>query len=228
MSITSALYTATSGLMAQSTALASISSNISNSSTTGFKDTGTTFTSFINKTASMDVQTGGVRAQNYRNISQQGEIQSASKTTNLAINGARLWDSLMELAAIGATAKGGVCRLTLTDLDKRARDLFASWCKAAGATITNFPTYTTPGLLGDTSTYPDGQPVYYGDPDVAQPIEALQQFGKAPGMGGSNMRIGGQQFNTFAQYRLRVAGRTADGALSKLEVVALNPIVSGH
>ena len=47
-------------------------------------------------------------------------------------------------------------------------------------------------------------------------------------MGGSNMRIGGQQFNTFAQYRLRVAGRTADGALSKLEVVALNPIVSGH
>jgi N-carbamoyl-L-amino-acid hydrolase len=55
--------------------------------------------------------------------------------TNLTINGARLWDSLMELAKIGATEKGGVCRLTLTDLDKAARDLFASWCKAAGATI---------------------------------------------------------------------------------------------
>jgi len=55
--------------------------------------------------------------------------------TNLTINGARLWDSLMELARIGATEKGGVCRLTLTDLDKQARDLFASWCKAAGATI---------------------------------------------------------------------------------------------
>ena len=58
------------------------------------------------------------------------------KATNLTINGQRLWDSLMELAKIGATEKGGVCRLTLTELDKKARDLFASWCKAAGATIT--------------------------------------------------------------------------------------------
>jgi N-carbamoyl-L-amino-acid hydrolase len=56
--------------------------------------------------------------------------------TNLTINGARLWESLMELAQIGATAKGGVCRLTLTDLDKEARDLFASWCQAAGAAVT--------------------------------------------------------------------------------------------
>ena len=32
----------------------------------------------------------------------------------LRINGPRLWDSLMELAKIGATKKGGVCRLTLT------------------------------------------------------------------------------------------------------------------
>jgi hypothetical protein len=31
--------------------------------------------------------------------------------------------TLMELAQIGATAKGGVCRLTLTDLDKQGRDL---------------------------------------------------------------------------------------------------------
>jgi beta-ureidopropionase / N-carbamoyl-L-amino-acid hydrolase len=37
---------------------------------------------------------------------------------NLRINGGRLWSSLMELAQIGATPKGGVCRLTLTDLGK--------------------------------------------------------------------------------------------------------------
>ena len=36
---------------------------------------------------------------------------------NLKINGDRLWASLMELAEIGATEKGGVCRLALTDLD---------------------------------------------------------------------------------------------------------------
>ena len=54
----------------------------------------------------------------------------------LTINGKRLWDSLMELAKIGATPKGGVCRLALTDLDKQGRDLVTSWGKAAGLTIT--------------------------------------------------------------------------------------------
>ncbi len=52
------------------------------------------------------------------------------------INGERLWASLMELAQIGATPKGGVCRLTLTDLDKQGRDLVLSWARDAGMTVT--------------------------------------------------------------------------------------------
>lgn len=55
--------------------------------------------------------------------------------TNLKINGDRLWDSLMEMAKIGATEKGGVCRLALTDLDRQARDLFVKWCRQAGCSI---------------------------------------------------------------------------------------------
>lgn len=51
------------------------------------------------------------------------------------INTQRLWQSLMDLAQIGATPKGGVCRLALTDLDKQARDLFIQWCEAAGCTV---------------------------------------------------------------------------------------------
>lgn len=54
---------------------------------------------------------------------------------NLHINGDRLWQSLMELARIGATPKGGVCRLALTDLDREGRDLFVRWCEEAGCTI---------------------------------------------------------------------------------------------
>ncbi len=54
----------------------------------------------------------------------------------LRINGARLWDTLMELAKIGATPKGGVCRLTLTDLDKQGRDLVIAWAKQADMTVT--------------------------------------------------------------------------------------------
>jgi beta-ureidopropionase / N-carbamoyl-L-amino-acid hydrolase len=56
--------------------------------------------------------------------------------TKLRINGKRLWDSLMELAQIGATDKGGVCRLTLTDLDKQGRDLVTRWAREAGMTVT--------------------------------------------------------------------------------------------
>ncbi|WP_374661135.1 Zn-dependent hydrolase [Inhella sp.] len=54
----------------------------------------------------------------------------------MRINGPRLWDSLMELAQIGATPKGGVCRLTLTDLDKQGRDLVCRWAREAGMTVT--------------------------------------------------------------------------------------------
>jgi len=56
--------------------------------------------------------------------------------STLRINGERLWASLMELAQIGATPKGGVCRLTLTDLDKQGRDLVLRWAREAGMSIT--------------------------------------------------------------------------------------------
>jgi N-carbamoyl-L-amino-acid hydrolase len=52
-----------------------------------------------------------------------------------AVNGERIWDSLMQMAKIGATKKGGCCRLALTDLDKQGRDLFVQWCKEAGCSI---------------------------------------------------------------------------------------------
>jgi N-carbamoyl-L-amino-acid hydrolase len=51
------------------------------------------------------------------------------------IDAQRLWDSLMELARIGATQKGGVRRLALTDLDRQARDRFVQWCEEAGCTV---------------------------------------------------------------------------------------------
>ncbi len=55
---------------------------------------------------------------------------------NLQINADRLWNSLMEMAQIGATPKGGVCRLTLTDLDRQGRDLFIRWAREAGCEVT--------------------------------------------------------------------------------------------
>jgi len=59
-----------------------------------------------------------------------------AKGDNLRTDGNRLWDSLMEMAKIGETEKGGVCRLALTDLDRESRDLFSRWCEDAGCSIT--------------------------------------------------------------------------------------------
>ncbi|MDO8310370.1 MAG: Zn-dependent hydrolase [Sideroxyarcus sp.] len=58
------------------------------------------------------------------------------QTDTLRINGSRLWNAIMELAQIGATPKGGVKRLALTDLDKQGRDLVVGWGKQAGLSIT--------------------------------------------------------------------------------------------
>ncbi|MDN5486271.1 MAG: Zn-dependent hydrolase, partial [Pseudomonas sp.] len=53
----------------------------------------------------------------------------------LKINGERLWHSLMDMAEIGATARGGSCRLALSAEDKAGRELFSHWCTAAGLTL---------------------------------------------------------------------------------------------
>ena len=60
---------------------------------------------------------------------------SKQDVSNLRINADRLLVSLMELATIGGTEKGGVCRIALTDLDRQGRDLFVRWCKEAGCEI---------------------------------------------------------------------------------------------
>jgi N-carbamoyl-L-amino-acid hydrolase len=54
---------------------------------------------------------------------------------NIAVNEARLWETIMETAKIGATPKGGIKRLTLTDLDRQVRDWFRAACEAAGCTV---------------------------------------------------------------------------------------------
>jgi beta-ureidopropionase / N-carbamoyl-L-amino-acid hydrolase len=55
--------------------------------------------------------------------------------TNQRIDGKRLWDSLMQMAQIGATPNGGVRRLTLTDVDKRGRDRFRALCEEVGLKV---------------------------------------------------------------------------------------------
>lgn len=53
----------------------------------------------------------------------------------IAIDGPRLWRRLMEMAEVGATAKGGNNRQALTDADIAGRELFTRWCEDAGCAV---------------------------------------------------------------------------------------------
>jgi beta-ureidopropionase / N-carbamoyl-L-amino-acid hydrolase len=55
--------------------------------------------------------------------------------SNRRVDGARLWDSLMAMAEIGATPKGGVKRLALSEEDRAGRARFAAWCGALGLVL---------------------------------------------------------------------------------------------
>jgi beta-ureidopropionase / N-carbamoyl-L-amino-acid hydrolase len=63
-------------------------------------------------------------------------VSAMPPTQNLQIDAQRLWDSLMHTAQTGGTAKGGICRLSLTDLDRQVRDWFKAQCEALGCTVT--------------------------------------------------------------------------------------------
>ena len=55
--------------------------------------------------------------------------------TNWRIDGERLWDSLMRMAEIGATPRGGVRRLALSAEDGQGRERFRGWCEDLGLSV---------------------------------------------------------------------------------------------
>ncbi len=86
---------------------------------------------------------------------------------NIKANADRLWDSLMEMAAIGPGVAGGNNRQTLTDEDGAARHLFQTWCEEAGMHVgvdkMGNMFATRPG------EDPDALPVYVGSHLDTQP-----------------------------------------------------------
>ncbi|WP_121061961.1 Zn-dependent hydrolase [Chachezhania antarctica] len=91
----------------------------------------------------------------------------AAPGENLKIDGARLWDSLMEMAKIGPGVAGGNNRQTVTDADGEGRALFQKWCEDAGCEM---------GLdqMGNMfamrpGTDPEALPVYMGSHLDTQP-----------------------------------------------------------
>src|SRR4026207_1333934 len=87
MGIFGALTTAVGGLRAESYALENISGNIANSQTTAFKRIDTSFLDLIPQTSLTAQLAGGVTTQSRSTNSVQGDVQTASVATFMAING---------------------------------------------------------------------------------------------------------------------------------------------
>ena len=87
MGIFGALNTAVTGMRAQSYALENVSGNIANSQTTGFKRIDTSFADLIPDNQPSKQFAGSVTASSRMTNTVQGDIQSASIGTFMAING---------------------------------------------------------------------------------------------------------------------------------------------
>ena len=88
MSLSGAMYTAVSGLKAQSRALSVISNNLANSGTTGYKAVTTSFSSLVTQMYNGTNYPGaGVTSAARQHVSNQGKIEGTTRTTDLALDG---------------------------------------------------------------------------------------------------------------------------------------------
>jgi flagellar hook protein FlgE len=88
MSINSAMMAGVSGLLANSSAMAAISNNISNSNTTGYKRIRTDFTRMVNAQGyDTHYNAGGVTATNRQLVRNQGDLAATGVTTDIALQG---------------------------------------------------------------------------------------------------------------------------------------------
>lgn len=88
MGIFGALTTSVAGLRAESYALENISGNIANSQTTAFKRIDTSFLDLIPETGQTQQKAGSVTSASRSTNTVQGDVQAASVSTYMAINGA--------------------------------------------------------------------------------------------------------------------------------------------
>lgn len=83
------------------------------------------------------------------------------------VNAGRLWHRHEDMARIGATGRGGVCRLALTPEDTAARALLLSWAEGLGAAAELDPVGNL--FLRREGFEPDALPVWTGSHLDTQP-----------------------------------------------------------
>jgi N-carbamoyl-L-amino-acid hydrolase len=158
----------------------------------------------------------------------------------IRVDGERLWDSLMALAEIGATPNGGSGRLALTDLDKQARDLFVSWCAAAGCQVRIDPmgnifarrAGTEPGLPPvTTGSHLDTQPLggrFDGVYGVLAGLEVLRALDDGGVATRAPLDVVVWTDEEGARFKTGMMGSAVFAGLQDLEAALANPDRDGR
>ncbi len=154
MTISSSLNAGVAGLQSNATRLASISDNIANSSTYGYKRVQTDFHSMVISSAGGQYSAGGVRATTSRLIDESGSLVSTSNATDLAVRGRGMLP-VAQASDVGVGNGSSQMFLTTTgsfrtDADGFLRSdsglILLGWPANPDGTVPTFPRDTSDGL----------------------------------------------------------------------------------
>ena len=154
MTISSSLNAGVAGLQANATRLASISDNIANSSTYGYKRVETDFHSMVISSNGGTYSAGGVRATTNRLIDERGPLVSTSNATDLAVRGRGMLPVSMATEVEVANGNTQMFLTTTgsfrTDADGYLRSesglVLLGWPALPDGTVPTYPRDTADGL----------------------------------------------------------------------------------
>jgi flagellar hook protein FlgE len=154
MTISSSLNAGIAGLQSNATRLGSISDNIANSSTFGYKRVVTDFNSLVLSNSGVSYTAGGVRASSQRLISESGSLVSTSNATDLAVRGRGMLPVAAKASVVGGDSAPEMM-LTTTGSFRVDEDgylasesglLLMGWPANNDGTFQSFPRDTNDGL----------------------------------------------------------------------------------
>ncbi|WP_227269010.1 flagellar hook protein FlgE [Roseobacter weihaiensis] len=154
MSISSSLNAGVAGLQTNSQRLASISDNISNASTFGYKRVQTDFESMVLSSGGGAYSAGGVRANTQRLIDQRGTLVGTSNPTDIAVRGGGMLP-VAQAAQVQTAGADASMFLTTTGsfrmdasgyLTSQSGLVLMGWPAAADGSIPALPRDTSDGL----------------------------------------------------------------------------------
>ncbi len=155
MTISSSLNAGVAGLSANASRLASISDNIANSSTFGYKRVQTDFHSMVISSSGDTYAAGGVRSTTMRLIDERGPLVSTSNPTDLAVRGRGMLPVASQSSVTADSGSSPQMLLTTTSSFRTDADgylttdsglVLLGWPALADGTIPSYPRDTADGL----------------------------------------------------------------------------------